>query len=74
MDKKHRKNGKPKGAPQPVFALDMSGICKALNVTAPTVYKEIAAGKLRTFKIRGRRLATPEACRDYIHAREQEAN
>ena len=74
MDKKHRKNDKPTGTQQPVFALDMKQTCKALgNVTPPTVYKEIAAGRLKTFKIRNRRFATPEACREYIAAREKEA-
>jgi excisionase family DNA binding protein len=55
------------------FALSIKDVCKALNVTHPTVYKEIAAGRLKSFKIRNRRFSTPEACREYIAAREKEA-
>ena len=74
MHKRHTKQDKPKGEPQPNFDLTIKETCAALGgVTPPTVYKEIAAGRLKTFKIRNRRFATPEACRDYIHAREQEA-
>lgn len=75
MDKSHRKNYKPTGTQQPVFALDVKQACAAMGgITPPTYYKEVAAGRLKTFKIRNRRFTTPEACRDYIHAREQEAN
>ena len=73
MHKRHTKQEKPK-AEQPVFALDMKQTCKALgDVTPPTVYKEIAAGRLKTFKIRNRRFSTPESCREYVAARMREA-
>lgn len=74
MHKRHTKQDKQKGMPEPFFALTIKETCKALGgVTPPTVYKEIAAGRLKTFKIGNRRFSTPETCRDYIHARLKEA-
>ena len=74
MHKRHRKNDKPNGIQHPVFALDVKQACAAMGgITPPTYYKEVAAGRLKTFKIRNRRFATPEACREYIAAREKEA-
>ena len=56
------------------LALTVKEICKALGgVTPPTIYKEIAAGRLKTFKIGSRRFSTPEACQEYIRLREKEA-
>jgi len=72
MRNRHTKQDKETS--QPVFALDMKQTCKALgDVTPPTVYKEIAAGRLKTFKIRNRRFSTPESCREYVAARMKEA-
>jgi hypothetical protein len=74
MNKRHHRNDKPKAAHQPIFALTIKETCKALGgITPPTVYKEIAAGRLKTFKIGNRRFSTPETCSEYIHARLKEA-
>ena len=55
------------------YALTIKDVCKALNVTHPTVYKEIQSGRLQTFTIGRRRLVTPDALKDYIKAREKVA-
>ena len=56
---------------QETFALTIKDVCRALNVTHPTVYKEIQAGRLHTFTIGRRRLVTPHALHDYITQREK---
>lgn len=43
------------------------------NVSPRTTYREIADGRLRTIRIRNRRLITPEASEEYDRAREAEA-
>jgi len=73
MHKRHTSQKPPKTA-QPVFALTIKQTCAALgDISVPTCYKEINAGKLETFKIGNRRFSTPEACRKYVAARLKEA-
>ena len=55
------------------LTMSIADAAKALNVSRPTVYKLINDGSLQTFKIGHRRLTTPEACRDYIRAREMDS-
>ena len=56
------------------LALTVKETCKALgDITPPTFYKEIAAGRLKTFKIGNRRFVSPDALRSYVSAREKEA-
>jgi excisionase family DNA binding protein len=53
------------------LALSIKDVCKALNVTHPTVYKEIQAGRLQSFTIGRRRFVSPDALTNYVRAREK---
>ena len=55
------------------FSMSITDAAKALNVSRPTIYKEIQAGRLHTFTIGRRRLVSPEALREYVKAREKVA-
>jgi excisionase family DNA binding protein len=55
------------------ICLSITDAAKALNISRPTIYKEIQKGRLQTFTIGRRRLVTPDALRDYIKAREKVA-
>ncbi len=49
--------------------------CQLLGgIGIPTLYEEINAGRLRTFKIQSRRLISEKAILDYIEAAEREAS
>jgi len=53
------------------LTLSITDAAKALNVSRPTIYKEIQQGRLQTFTIGRRRLVTPDALRDYVSQREK---
>lgn len=44
-----------------------------LGLSRPTIYREIAAGRLRTYHVGRRRYVSAEAVNEYIAAREAEA-
>lgn len=56
-------------APDPLTIRD---VCQALRVAHPTVYKQIRAGRLRSYKIGRRRFVTRKALDDYIAQSERE--
>lgn len=43
------------------------------GIAQPTIYRLIASGKLRTFRVGRRRFVSDDAIRDYIAAAEREA-
>ena len=53
------------------LTLSITDAAKALNISRPTIYKEIQAGRLHTFTIGRRRLGSPDALTDYVKAREK---
>jgi excisionase family DNA binding protein len=53
------------------FTMSITDAAKALNISRPTIYKEIQAGRLQTFTIGTRRLVTPDALTNYVKAREK---
>ena len=55
------------------ITMSITDAAKALNISRPTIYKEIQAGRLQTFTIGTRRLVTPDALRSYVSAREKAA-
>jgi excisionase family DNA binding protein len=55
------------------YSLSIADAAKALNVSRPTIYKEIQNGRLKTFTIGRRRLVSPDALRDYVKLREKAA-
>jgi len=58
-----------------VLTITIADAAKALNISRPTIYKEIQKGRLKTFTIGRRRFVTPAALNDYIADRvEQNAN
>lgn len=46
---------------------------RALGLSHQSVYNELNAGRLRSFKIGRRRFITEEALRDYVSEREAES-
>ena len=56
-----------------MLTMSITDAAKALNISRPTIYKEIQQGRLKTFTIGTRRLTTPDALRDYIKSREKAA-
>jgi len=55
------------------FGMSIADAAKALDVSRPTIYKEIQAGRLQTFTIGRRRLVSPEALENYVKQREKVA-
>ena len=56
------------------LALDVKEAREVLGgISQPTFYKLVANNELRTFTIGRRRYTTPEACAEYIRAREKAA-
>lgn len=53
-------------------AMPISEGLQRLGISHPTGYREIHAGRLRTFKIGRRRYITDEALDEYIKQRERE--
>ena len=53
------------------FTMSIADAAKALNISRPTIYKEIQQGRLQTFTIGRRRLVTPDALRSYVAGREK---
>ncbi len=49
----------------PVVALSIKQTCAVTNLTPPTIYAEINAGRLRSFKVGRRRLVGLEALREW---------
>lgn len=54
-------------------AFDVADLCARHNLSRQTIYREIAAGRLRTFKVGRRRKVTPAAEREWIALLEAEA-
>ena len=52
----------------------IAGAGKRLNSSRQTVYNEINAGRLLSYKVGRRRFVSEEACLKYIRAREEETN
>ena len=57
----------------PPLGYSVPEVMEALGISRQTVYSEINSGRLRSFKIRGRRLVAPKAIDDYVADREREA-
>ncbi len=57
----------------PVVALGIKQVSEATDLTPPTIYAEINAGRLRSFFVGRRRLVSLEALREWQHDREAEA-
>jgi excisionase family DNA binding protein len=53
--------------------LSIEEIVDATGLGRSSIYKEIAAGRLRTFKVGRRRFATPQALRQWAAAHEARA-
>jgi excisionase family DNA binding protein len=47
---------------------------EALNLSRNTVYLEIAAGRLRTYKVGRRRMVSRDALTQFVRDRESESN
>ena len=62
------------GRPAPVHPLanDVDTSAELAGISRATLYKEIKAGRLRTFKVGARRLISIDALRDWIRDREAE--
>jgi excisionase family DNA binding protein len=54
-------------------AYSIPDVMEALNISRQTVYDEINAGRLRSFKIASRRLVSAHALSEYVHDREAES-
>ncbi len=50
----------------------ISGAVEVMGLSRPTIYREIAAGRLRTFHVGRRHYVSDDAIREYILAREAE--
>jgi excisionase family DNA binding protein len=48
-------------------------VCERLNIGRTVVYREIAAGRLRSVKVGARRLVSEGALTEYVALLEQEA-
>ncbi len=59
-------------APVHPFANDVDTSAKLAGVSRATLYKEIKANRLLTFKVGARRLISIDALRDWIRDREAE--
>lgn len=46
---------------------------QVLGLSRPTLYREISAGRLRTYHVGRRRYVSADAVREYIAAREAES-
>lgn len=55
------------------ISMSIKEAAKALGISHVTMYKEISAGRLKTFMIGRRRLVSSDALRHYIEAREKES-
>ena len=56
----------------PPLALSINEAAQTIGISRATVYKEITAGRLRTFQINSRRLVSVTEIQNYIAAREAE--
>lgn len=65
MDRKRQKGDRA--------TFDIEEICQRHNISRQTVYREIAQGRLRTFKIGRRRKVTKEAEQEWIALLEQKS-
>lgn len=54
-------------------ALSIDAATEVMGLSRPTIYREIQAGRLRTFHVGRRRYISADAIREYIAAREAEA-
>lgn len=53
-------------------ALSIPKLCEYLGISRETVYKEIRAGRLRTYTVGARRFARRQAADDWMRDREAE--
>lgn len=58
---------------QPRSAKSVREFCESYGISPPTVYNEIATGRLRTIKIGRRRLITVDQEREWLARAEREA-
>lgn len=54
--------------------LTVAEVARALGITHPTVYSQIHAGRLRSFKIGRRRFITRQALNEFIALMERETS
>lgn len=55
------------------LAYNVNDLGVVLNLSKQSIYNEINAGRLRSFKAHGRRLVSRVAVEEYIRAREAES-
>ncbi len=63
----------PDSTPAEDTVFDVDGACKFLRICRETFYGEIRAGRLKTFRIKSRRLIRLSSLMAYIEDREREA-
>lgn len=56
----------------PKLGYSVPEFARMIGVCVDTVYKEINAHKLKSFKIGKRRIISPEAAKEYVKQREAE--
>lgn len=54
-------------------AFTIDAATEVMGLSRPTIYREIQAGRLRTFHVGRRRYVSADAIREYIAAREAES-
>ena len=59
--------------PVSALAVSIDEACRLTNLSKPTLYSEIEAGRLRSFTQGRRRLISVRALKDWIAARERQA-
>lgn len=62
----------PNREPAPRLAYTLDEFCAASGLTRTRAYDEIAAGRLRTFKVGRRRMVSADAARDFLARAERE--
>ncbi len=64
---------KPEPRPIQPVGLSIDEIIRSTGLGRSSIYKEIAAGRLRTYKVGRRRFATPAALQSWAAAHEARA-
>lgn len=59
--------------PLSLASSSVGSFCERNSISVPTFYKEVNAGRLRTFKVGRKRLVSAAAEREWIADREREA-
>jgi excisionase family DNA binding protein len=57
-----------------IVVYSIPDVMTVLNISRQTVYDEINSGRLRSFKVKARRLVSANAISEYIREREEETN